>query len=640
MSNVFISESAQWKRPCTGQRYLQGPYAEEVVSMWCDGKFVFEPVNTSENPYWFVGSAFKFLLGEEYKELDFKKVKYRTDKEGIPVHGFYHKVGDLKIDMEACTSVERSPIAYVKVTLSNLGKEMIENKLAIIARSGNLRKIMGVETDSYAHLNTNIGNWGFIPTDFVYANNAIYDENVTIKLKGIEKMNPVWQGNVKGRPWHQRGLLDLTVSLKVGEQKVFYVAFYRTGKHNVVDFDYKKEERNTRAFWMNELSKIHTYPKNNKKKYYTMVRSLVANSLQMFAMPIDADFVVPRQGGNQTYIWGQEALYMFKALDRIGDFSDYSQKVFDSFYLGELYVAEGEDKGSYLKYKNNGGTAWATNTSGIMESLAWHAYYKTQAEFDKYKDYIYETFSWLARQREKTKNDEFPGYGLFPPKKSCDWGEVYQTWTKTDAWMLKSCRAIVKVFEKYNDPRAKEVRETYEDYLACARKIFDAVVEKYSKDDELVIPMHVGREIQDPQQEGPYIHDGIIIVSCGICPLDSPYVDEIRNYYHNRCLTKNGLHGLMNDGLIPWHQWDPWAGHVWYTGFVEQDWFEVYMRRGEYAEAKETLDASLKYSMTKEFYCVERYADNDPYFTPWTPNASCNGRIIDMMYDYYETMEK
>ena len=132
MSNVFISEKAVWKRPCTGQRYLQAPYAEEVISMWADGKFVFEPMNTSENPYFFVASAFKFLIGDEYNELDFKKVKYCTDKDGIPVHGYYHKVGNLKIDMQAFASVERSPIAYLKVSLKNLGKEKLQEKLAEI----------------------------------------------------------------------------------------------------------------------------------------------------------------------------------------------------------------------------------------------------------------------------------------------------------------------------------------------------------------------------------------------------------------------------------------------------------------------------------------------------------------------------
>ena len=39
--------------------------------------------------------------------------------------------------------------------------------------------------------------------------------------------------------------------------------------------------------------------------------------------------------------------------------------------------------------------------------------------------------------------------------------------------------------------------------------------------------------------------------------------------------------------------------------------------------------------MTDEYYMVERYADNDPYYVPWSPNSSANGRLISMLLDFY-----
>jgi hypothetical protein len=39
--------------------------------------------------------------------------------------------------------------------------------------------------------------------------------------------------------------------------------------------------------------------------------------------------------------------------------------------------------------------------------------------------------------------------------------------------------------------------------------------------------------------------------------------------------------------------------------------------------------------MTSEYYMIERYHENDPYFCPWSPNASANGRLINMLLDYY-----
>lgn len=45
--------------------------------------------------------------------------------------------------------------------------------------------------------------------------------------------------------------------------------------------------------------------------------------------------------------------------------------------------------------------------------------------------------------------------------------------------------------------------------------------------------------------------------------------------------------------------------------------------------------AQMKWGMSKEYYMLERYADNDPYWTPWMPNASANGRMLMMLADYF-----
>ena len=44
--------------------------------------------------------------------------------------------------------------------------------------------------------------------------------------------------------------------------------------------------------------------------------------------------------------------------------------------------------------------------------------------------------------------------------------------------------------------------------------------------------------------------------------------------------------------------------------------------------------------MTDECVMVERYHQRDPYFVPWSPNASANGRFINMLLDIAESGEK
>ena len=59
----------------------------------------------------------------------------------------------------------------------------------------------------------------------------------------------------------------------------------------------------------------------------------------------------------------------------------------------------------------------------------------------------------------------------------------------------------------------------------------------------------------------------------------------------------------------------------------------AYAENGEYDKARETLEALIKWGATPEYYLLERYADNDPYWVPWMPNASGNGRLLNMLAD-------
>ena len=45
------------------------------------------------------------------------------------------------------------------------------------------------------------------------------------------------------------------------------------------------------------------------------------------------------------------------------------------------------------------------------------------------------------------------------------------------------------------------------------------------------------------------------------------------------------------------------------------------------------MASTVRYSMTEEYYMVERYDSADPYFVPWSPNVSASGRLINMMLD-------
>ena len=79
---------------------------------------------------------------------------------------------------------------------------------------------------------------------------------------------------------------------------------------------------------------------------------------------------------------------------------------------------------------------------------------------------------------------------------------------------------------------------------------------------------------------------------------------------------------------------DDGVTRVWYTTLAEYHFFYAFMKHGDVKRAKEIIESTYKYSMTDEYYMFERYHPRNPYFAPWSPNVSANGRFIQMLLDF------
>ena len=102
-------------------------------------------------------------------------------------------------------------------------------------------------------------------------------------------------------------------------------------------------------------------------------------------------------------------------------------------------------------------------------------------------------------------------------------------------------------------------------------------------------------------------------------------------------MAVNGLYCKMPDGRTPskHNLVDPdGQTRVWYTTVFEYSWFYTFLKQKDYARAEEILHAVQRYSMTEEGYMIERYHPHNPYYLPWSPNNSANGRLIQMLLDF------
>jgi len=428
--------SDSWQQPFTNKRYLHPPLAENMFTMWPELRLICGDV--VEVACAFRAAGLRVLVGEDMHSPDFKAVQYEVREDGIPVHALSQPCGEYTIRMESFCDVARVPVCYTEFALTNETDHAVEDVIVLLPRTGREDHLVGTEVDGYAHYDSNVYNWGFLPSEWQWEAPILADAEYTVRLQDTEGFDIAWQGDVAGLEWYQRRVLRMRFTLQAGETKRFCCAF----RHGAVEpFDYEAEKSRTIAFWQTELARLRRSP--GGEEYRPMINNLTAQSLQMFARPVGRDFVFPRQGGLQRVIWPNEAVEFLVALDRLGDFRRYTETAYDSFFF-VLQVKEGEDIGAV---QNLNGNRWGSITGasvwGCARSLL---FWDDPAAFDKFKEPLHQAFCWMERQRDKTRDGSCKGVGIFPPMKSSDWPGEFQSWTFTDAFNLLGYEWLANVF--------------------------------------------------------------------------------------------------------------------------------------------------------------------------------------------------
>ena len=622
-----VSDKALWQRPFTNKRYLHPPFSENMFTMWPEMRLICGDV--IEKTAGYISAGLRVLVGEDMQSPDFTRVHYHTREDGAPVHGLHHDFDGYTMTMESFCNTERVCTCFTRFTVTSRADGPVHVYLSLLPRTGREDHLVGTEVDGYAQYDSNVHNWGFIPSDWRMEENRLTDDGYEILLQHAEQLNPVWQGDGKGLKWYQRHLVKMDFTLQPGEEKQFELSFCH-GKCQ--PFDYEAEKQKALDFWRGELAHLKIHPGGDQ--YAPMVNNLVLQCLQMFSYPVGKDYVLPRQGGLQRVIWPNEGVEFLTALDRLGDFAHYTRTAYDTYFY-TLQCTEGEEKGAV---QNLSGNMWGSITGAACMGCARHVLYMDdKKEFARYSDRMYMAFEWMERQRAKTYDGNCRGVGIFPPMKSSDWPGEFQSWTFTDAFNLLGYEWMANAFEHFGDVRAPKVRAGYDSYMAAMKKILHDLTEESIFGDEMRLTFDLGVTMTDPPY-GSYATDGPgMLIRAKVIDPGSREAKLIENYYRNRGMMEKGLTGMMNDGLIfQGHNADPWAGHTWYTSFSDLYWFYNWLESGEKDKAEETLNAQMTYGMSKEYYLLERYADNDPYWTPWMPNASANGRLLMMLTDYLD----
>ena len=592
-----------WERPKTTRRYLHGPFAERLLTFWREGKIAFGEVEHKDD--WSLdyrrdlhAHAAWLVHGANDEPFDFRSAEMILPEGGEPDHAQKWRVGDLEVTLAACAPFGRKPSAFVRLTVRNTGDILVTEPFAFLLREGLESKLIFGAPDVYKVFRPSTADWATIsPKGWRRDGNVMRHGE---RFVAFADAPFAWDA--------EKGAARFAFDLKPGEAKSIELEIGK-GKCQAIEYDAARKAM--LAGWAKELGKLKL---PNAPQPARIIRNLAVQMLQCLSMPTEGDFVLPRQGGLQRYVWPGDADCFLEALDAIG-YGEYVAKCID-FYYAHCQRANGEAG----PFRNN----WAGDTASVLKSFARHCTVTGDAEcWRRWRDAAFKAFEWIESKRRE-------GGGLFPSMKATDHPAVLRAWGSNDLKGLEAYVAFLVAAEKFGDSRTTEVKSAEASYRAALIKVMDVQRKKYAGMDEFEVPITA---------------DGC----------DDPFLEEFMFYLHPGRFAENGL--LTTDEMMRLRTWLMRRGyanenglyannqlsrnperrnHIWYTTWTELQWFRAWQRVGRNDLAEKTLDACLKYALTDELYVGERYHDANPWYYPWSPNASGSGRITMMLLELAE----
>lgn len=608
-----------WQRPRTTRLYIHPPKAERIFTLWREGKFCFGEMDTPITDYLIQTSSAIWFVDGEGEQLDFRNAEYIMQPNGIPVHGLRNSVGDLDVQWETFATCERFSTCYIKLTLTNKGNAPMADRFGFALRTGQEKKLLFDSPDNYGFYAPKLEYWDDIPATWKQEGAIFRDGERTLKT---------W-GDLNFALCEDTGFAYADFTLAPWESRSAYFAYAPT---DFTSGDYDTLREQMFLFWEKELSRINKLPKKlvNDPEKVQLIQNLVVHILQCFCYSKGNDYLLSRQGGLQRQIWTGEADRVLDVLPLIGDFDDYVAPALDTYF--NIFWTE---TGEVVPF----GIWWAQQTGNVLYSFSKYAVEQGKAYFAKYREQAVKSFRWMCQTRAKSVTSGNLVAGLYPPLSSCDDDLVFQNWNITDPSNIMALRAFLTACQRFNDPIASEVDAELSDYIGVMRKYWDLRVAENKDSDEL--PAYYAPVGDNAPYAEKFLFAAMVWYTINAIDVPTEDCEKIIRYLERRRLKVGGLYQKMPGVLGPTgsmkHSYNALRKSVvWYTSTAESSFFQYFIRHGMLKRCEEIIRDQIRFSMTDEYYMVERFHEDNPWFIPWSPNASANGRLISMLITYYK----
>ena len=595
----------RWEKPKTTRRYLHGPLSERLLTFWREGKLVFAENEHNADwhlPYSQQSAHAAWLVRGDGTPFDFKAAKLNVTSGGEPDHSQSWSDDGVRVGLSACSPFGRKPSIFARASFANESGAPVEREFLVLLRRAPEMMLVHSGPDVYSFYRADVDKWMKITAaDWVREGDSFRSGDRFVSFGNSGDVVLSWDS--------EKGGVKFSVSLKPGETKTVDFVLGRGEKPSI---GYDAARSSMKASWKSELSRLvlpETARRDRERR--KLVRHLAVQMLQCIAMPANgANHVLPRQGGLQRLVWPGESIHVVTALNLIG-LSNYADGICD-FYMTHCVQESGEAG----PFRNN----WAGDTAYVLRIFAQHCVAtRNTAMWRRHSEKAARSFAWIRAKRTAD--------GLFPAMKSTDSHSGLQHWGHTDLVNMEALEWYAKACEMFEEANAAEVRAEWKDYRAAMVKILDGWRAKSKGKDELFLPITATGESEEElvSQGFFYLHPA------GFAESGLLTTDELlrlrKNILRRGFANENGLY-MRHPSPVP-----EFNRHIWYTTWSEKQWMAAWMRAGKFDLARQTLDATLKYSVSDEFIVGERYHDTNPWYFPWSPNASGSGRIVQMLFD-------
>ena len=321
----------------------------------------------------------------------------------------------------------------------------------------------------------------------------------------------------------------------------------------------------------------------------------------------------PCQGGSSErfYVWVWEAMSSLRPMLQLGHFKVVRQVIEFIFTLQDGGCPPIGKFTTIAGAIGTSGPKWANTTGAALILASEYLLLSKDKEFAKlYLDKMLRAADWIVGEIKATRIKGSSTYGVMPEARATD-GDIGQV-IFTDTWTLCGLSCFCKLLTSLKHPKAKAYNKECDQY----KHDLNAVLEKIKQPDGF-IPRSYGNDSSQVCRNFRFTCTPMECCAAGILPATET---KMRNYL--AWLEQNAFDGFFCSYITP---------NLYYIGNNELTIMKMYMEQGREKAAWAAYQVFRRFAITPDLFLTqERYHARDEAFTAWQPNASNNGRVLEM----------